>query len=64
MNFTRQSRPLKDNINNAIVNVTHAVPMKDGAADGSNDLSINRVKYIRTTSNMYNKVTLIHCTNG
>jgi hypothetical protein len=49
MNFTRQSRPIKDNINNAIVNVTHAVPMKAGSADGSNDFSINRLKYIRTT---------------
>lgn len=49
MNFTRQSRPIKDNINNAIVNVTHAVPMKDGAADGTNDFSINRFKYIKTT---------------
>lgn len=48
MNFTRQSRPLKDNINNAIVDVTHAVPMKAGAADGTNDFSINRFKYIRT----------------
>jgi|TARA_B100001287_G_C22659826_1_gene519748 hypothetical protein len=50
MNFTRQSRPLKDNINNAIVNVTHGVPMKAGHADGSNDFSINRFKYVRTTN--------------
>lgn len=50
MNFTRQSRPIKENINNAIVNVTHGVPMKAGSADGTNDFSINRFKYIRTTN--------------
>ncbi len=48
MNFTRQTPQTRQNINNAIVNVTHGVPMKAGVADGSNDFSINRFKYVKS----------------
>ena len=48
MNFTRQTPQTRQNINNAIINVTHGVPMKAGSADGSNDFSINRFKYVKS----------------
>jgi hypothetical protein len=48
MNFTRQTPQTRQNINNAIANVTHGVPMKAGVADGSTDFSINRFKYVKS----------------
>ena len=50
MNFTRQTPQTRENINNAIVNVTHAVPMKAGAIDGNADFSLNRFKYVKTNN--------------
>jgi hypothetical protein len=51
MNFTFNAAGnpnIKQNINNAIQDGVHAMPMKAGVTDNSADFSINRYKYIRT----------------
>tara|TARA_B100002019_G_C21186271_1_gene556391 strand:- start:298 stop:831 length:534 start_codon:yes stop_codon:yes gene_type:complete len=53
MNFTYKAsgKPaLPDNINNAILDGLHSMPMKAGVADSSTDFSINRHKFIKTGS--------------
>lgn len=53
MNFTYKATgnpKLPSNINNAVLDGLHSMPMKAGVADSSTDFSINRHKFIKTTS--------------
>tara|TARA_B100000524_G_scaffold347982_1_gene251160 strand:+ start:133 stop:525 length:393 start_codon:yes stop_codon:yes gene_type:complete len=51
MNFTftnKNGQPIPKTSNNAIVNFTHGMPMKDGVSDNSNTFSINRFRYMQS----------------
>jgi hypothetical protein len=44
-------QPIINNINNSVLKSVHAMPMKDGSADGTDSFAITRHEYVKTFAN-------------